>query len=515
MPLLLVLYLLQGSSSAPPHRGPHLRWPQAASFTSRIHLCAMKTLTSSSPLCWREAHSFSATNALKGPRLVSGAPGRAVTIQCHYAPLSVNRHQRKYWCRLGPPTQTCYTIVSTNHYIHRAYRGRVALADFPHSGRFEVRLSQLSLDDVGLYRCGIGVRNDMLFFSMNLTISAGPSDVVPTALPAPGELVTTSFETVSPAANKWTSGATQILGQGSEWDRAAPTSGTRKITASAKERQTPLPSREIVPEMGSRVEGSITTTVTRAESPASKLRSVSSTTEDAWVWGTRRSVTHRARVSEDERKMTTTQGNWPGEETERVRIALDAARKTIRTIKPSVGVSEQAAWEATVVSQQRVSGSTEGSILAPGMWTFKTLDIEVASLEGSTDRDLESTVGDSGQQGDNDPQATPGQDLAAGPPRPLGKGSSMKSAFPEEESSSQILTPVSTALALVLLVALVLLQRKFQRKRTSQEVERTSRVTLIQMTHFLELDPQPDQLSHVDKKILQGDSPPTQATLTP
>jgi high affinity immunoglobulin alpha/mu Fc receptor len=250
--------------------------------------------------------------------------------------------------------------------------------------------------------------------------------VVPTALPAPGELVTTSFETVSPAANKWTSGATQILGQGSEWDRAAPTSGTRKITASAKERQTPLPSREIVPEMGSRVEGSITTTVTRAESPASKLRSVSSTTEDAWVWGTRRSVTHRARVSEDERKMTTTQGNWPGEETERVKIALDAARKTIRTIKPSVGVSEQAAWEATVVSQQRVSGSTEGSILAPGMWTFKTLDIEVASLEGSTDRDLESTVGDSGQQGDNDPQATPGQDLAAGPPRPLGKGSSMK-----------------------------------------------------------------------------------------
>lgn len=117
-----------------------------------------------------------ATNAwegLKGPQLVPGKPGGAVTIQCHYKPSAINRHQRKYWCRRSPLTQLCHTVVSTNHYTHHRYVGRVALTDFPQRGLFVVRLSQLSPDDVGSYRCGIGNRNSVWFFSMNLTISAG------------------------------------------------------------------------------------------------------------------------------------------------------------------------------------------------------------------------------------------------------------------------------------------------------------------------------------------------------
>lgn len=106
---------------------------------------------------------------------MSGEAGGAVTIHCHYAPSSVNRHQRKYWCRLGPPLWICSTIVSTNHYTHRDYRGRVALTDLPQSSLFMVKLSRLSLNDTGLYRCGIGDRNDMLFFRMNLIVSAGMS----------------------------------------------------------------------------------------------------------------------------------------------------------------------------------------------------------------------------------------------------------------------------------------------------------------------------------------------------
>lgn len=113
------------------------------------------------------------TNALRGPRLVTGNTGGAVTIHCHYAPSSVNRHQRKYWCRLGSPLWICHTVVSTNQYTHPDYRGRAALTDIPQSGLFVVRLLRLSLGDVGLYRCGIGDRNDMLFFSVNLTVSAG------------------------------------------------------------------------------------------------------------------------------------------------------------------------------------------------------------------------------------------------------------------------------------------------------------------------------------------------------
>lgn len=104
---------------------------------------------------------------------MTGDTEGAVAIHCHYTPSSVNRHQRKYWCRLGPPLWICHTIVSTNHYTHPDFRGRVALTDVPQSGLFVVRLLQLSLDDMGLYRCGIGDRNDVLFFSMNLTVSAG------------------------------------------------------------------------------------------------------------------------------------------------------------------------------------------------------------------------------------------------------------------------------------------------------------------------------------------------------
>lgn len=114
-----------------------------------------------------------AADALKGPRLVSGEPGGAVTVRCHYTPSPVNRHQRKYWCRLSPLTGLCHTLVSTNRYTHLRYRGRVALADFPQSGVFVVRLSPLSPGDTGSYRCGIGDRNNMLFLSVSLTVSVG------------------------------------------------------------------------------------------------------------------------------------------------------------------------------------------------------------------------------------------------------------------------------------------------------------------------------------------------------
>ncbi|KAK7812501.1 hypothetical protein U0070_020781 [Myodes glareolus] len=167
-------------------------------------------------------------NALRGPRLVSGEPGGAVTIHCHYAPSSVNRHQRKYWCRLAPPSWTCYTVVSTNHYTHRDYRGRVALTDSPQSALFTVKLFRLSRNDTGLYRCGIGDRNDKLFFRMNLIVSPGPFNTTYAAVPTSGELITASSGKGSTAANRWTSGVTQILeGQGSELDRTAPTTANR------------------------------------------------------------------------------------------------------------------------------------------------------------------------------------------------------------------------------------------------------------------------------------------------
>ncbi|XP_023556951.1 high affinity immunoglobulin alpha and immunoglobulin mu Fc receptor [Octodon degus] len=386
--LLLVLCLLRGSSWAPPYREPHLRWLWAA------------------------------TNALKGPRLVSGELGGAVTIQCHYDPLSVNRHQRKYWCRVRPPIWTCHTVVSTNRYIHRGYRGRVALADFPQSSLFIVKLSQLSMDDEGNYRCGIGDSNNRLFFSMNLTVSAGSSSSLPTVPPTVGKFLMESFGTASPRAQRWSSGATQTPeGQRTKWDRVAPTTEIRKTTASAERSQTP--------------------------------------------------VTVRA-----------------------VTLGTDSAQ------------AQEMLPEATIVSKQPALGSTEGATPAAGPRTLNTTHRETASVEGSTEEDLRSVARGQG------PRARPSKGLAAGPQRPSGKGASRKSAFAEAESGSRILTPSFVMLAPFLLVALVLLKKRLWRKRSSQEAERTPKVTLIQMTRFLELNLQPDQLPNVEGRTLQSPSPP-------
>ncbi|XP_013358231.1 PREDICTED: high affinity immunoglobulin alpha and immunoglobulin mu Fc receptor isoform X2 [Chinchilla lanigera] len=430
-----------------------------------------------------------AVKALKGPRLVSGELGGAVTIQCHYAPLSVNRHQRKYWCRVGPPMWTCHTIVSTNRYIRLGYHGRVALTDFPQSSLFVVRLSQLSMDDEGNYRCGIGDSNNMLFFSMNLTVSAG-------------EFLTESSGIASPAAKRWPSGATQTPeGQRTKWDKVAPTRETRKTTASAKRRQTPVTVRAVALATDSGAEGSVKATVPIPQSPGSKLNGVSTTAEDACGWGTGSLVTKVTRVREGRKEMTTTEANKPGEQTERTETAVDAARKTTGTIWPSAQARE-ALPEATMVSKQPALGSTEGATPAAGPRTLNTTHRETASVEGSPEGDLRSAAGGQG------PQATPSQGPVAGPQRPSGKGSSRKSASPEVESGSRILTPVSTLLAPFLLVALVLLQRRIRRKRSSQEAERTPRVTLIQMTRFLGLTLQSDQLPHMEREILQGNPPP-------
>ncbi|XP_047375926.1 high affinity immunoglobulin alpha and immunoglobulin mu Fc receptor [Sciurus carolinensis] len=508
MALLLILCLLQGSSLAPSHRGPHLRWLQGDSLPSGTHLCAMEVFTSSSPLCWPEESSFAVASTLKGPKLVSGKPGGAVTIQCHYIPLSANRHQRKYWCRLEVPTRICHTIVSSNHYTHRDYQGRVTLADFPQSSLFVVRLSQLSLRDVGQYRCGIGDRNNRLFLSMNLTISVGPSKVIPTATLAASELVTVSFGTGSPASNRWTSGAIQTLeGQGTKWDRVPLTSGTSQSTATAKGRQTPATTWAETPETGSGTEGSIKATVPTPESPASKLSRLSSTTESVREGSIHNLVTNTARASKGWGEMTT-EAHRAGQETDRARTDPDAARRTRGTTRPSAPVSEQLAQEtlreATPVSKQPAPGSTEEATPTTGVWTLSTTSMDTASVEGSTYGDLDSTVGGRG------PQATPSQAPGTGPRKPSGMESSVKSGFPEE-ISSQILTPVCAVLAPFLIVALILLQRRLRKNRPSQEAERAApRVTLIQMTHFLEPTLSPAQLPHEERKMLQGDSP-TQA----
>ncbi|XP_070623956.1 high affinity immunoglobulin alpha and immunoglobulin mu Fc receptor isoform X3 [Bos indicus] len=466
-----------------------------------------------------------AASALTGPRLVSGEPGGAVTIQCRYPSLAINSHLRKYWCRLGPPAGVCRTVVSTNRYTHLRYRGRVALADFPKRGLFVVRLSRLSPEDEGRYRCGLGNSNNALFFSMNLTVSPGLSRTIPTATLDYGELITGSFEITSPPATKrCTRGNTQTTGrQRTGWDTVALTPGARKTTASATGRQTPGATAVVAPGTGSQVEGSVWATVPTVQSPASTVRGMTGAAERGLVWSTSNSEATRARASERERE-TTPGVNRPSEETDSVSATPGTTETAAGTIRPSPLASERWMWEPlqeeTSASEPQSLGSIEGTIRAAAVWTSEPTRIEMASAEGSSEGDLDTPAGDGGAR------VMPSQALAAGPPGLPTEESSVKSISLEEKNFSGILTPVSSVLCLLMLVTLVLWKRKLQRKGScewgltrprpaeAQKTGRSSGVTLIQMTQFPELGLQPGQPPPVGRKRLQVDPPPLHASLS-
>uniref|UniRef100_A0A7M4FP59 Ig-like domain-containing protein n=1 Tax=Crocodylus porosus TaxID=8502 RepID=A0A7M4FP59_CROPO len=88
-----------------------------------------------------------------GPRIVTGLVGGSVTVRCFYPDTSVNRHDRKYWCKES--TRRCETIVSSNGYVHPKYQDRANLTDYPDQGIFVVTMSNLEQKDMGAYKCGI------------------------------------------------------------------------------------------------------------------------------------------------------------------------------------------------------------------------------------------------------------------------------------------------------------------------------------------------------------------------
>ncbi|XP_048213726.1 polymeric immunoglobulin receptor [Perognathus longimembris pacificus] len=108
-----------------------------------------------------------------GPAEVSGVEGNSVSIKCYYPNTSVNRHTRKYWCRQrgsGP----CMTLVSSEGFVSQNYAGRANLTNFPDTNTFVVNIDQLTQDDSGSYKCGLGINNRGLSFDVSLEVSQVP-----------------------------------------------------------------------------------------------------------------------------------------------------------------------------------------------------------------------------------------------------------------------------------------------------------------------------------------------------
>ncbi|NXK07768.1 PIGR protein, partial [Herpetotheres cachinnans] len=113
-----------------------------------------------------------ASNPVFGPRQVYGLVNGSVTVKCFYPPTSVNRHDRKYWCRES--AMGCMTVVSTNGYTAPGYQGRVSITNYPQAENFQINISALTAADTGTYQCGIGINGRGLSHKVSLEVSEGP-----------------------------------------------------------------------------------------------------------------------------------------------------------------------------------------------------------------------------------------------------------------------------------------------------------------------------------------------------
>ncbi|NXS47650.1 PIGR protein, partial [Balaeniceps rex] len=113
-----------------------------------------------------------ASNHVFGPQQVYGLLNGSATVTCFYPPTTVNRHDRKYWCRQSPTG--CTTIVSTSGYTAPGYQGRASITDYPQTHHFQISISELATADAGTYQCGVGINGRGLSHKVSLDVSKGP-----------------------------------------------------------------------------------------------------------------------------------------------------------------------------------------------------------------------------------------------------------------------------------------------------------------------------------------------------
>ncbi|XP_027551231.1 polymeric immunoglobulin receptor isoform X2 [Neopelma chrysocephalum] len=122
----------------------------------------------------RSKHAPKATilSPVFGPRQVYGVVGGSVTVKCFYPPTSVNKHDRKYWCRQSG--RSCGTVTSTGGYVSSGFKGRISLTDYPEAENFQINISSLALTDAGTYQCGVGDNGRGLSYKVTLSVSQDP-----------------------------------------------------------------------------------------------------------------------------------------------------------------------------------------------------------------------------------------------------------------------------------------------------------------------------------------------------
>ncbi|XP_059805796.1 polymeric immunoglobulin receptor-like [Hypanus sabinus] len=98
---------------------------------------------------------------------VRGVVGRAIRIDCHYAPMY--RSHTKYFCRIR--SHQCTSLVNTNGQTEQT--GRMTIRDKTSQGIFTVTMENLVFQDTGVYRCGIATSGKTLVIDVQLQVYDG------------------------------------------------------------------------------------------------------------------------------------------------------------------------------------------------------------------------------------------------------------------------------------------------------------------------------------------------------
>uniref|UniRef100_A0A8C3IYB2 Uncharacterized protein n=1 Tax=Chrysemys picta bellii TaxID=8478 RepID=A0A8C3IYB2_CHRPI len=114
---------------------------------------------------------------LTGPEAVSGLWGRSVSVPCQYH--EGYQETPKYWCS-GITWQSCSKVVETTGSEAEVTRGRVSIRDNHTLRVFTVTMENLTLEDTGIYWCGINLRSKSDFNSpVSVTVLQGESTFNP------------------------------------------------------------------------------------------------------------------------------------------------------------------------------------------------------------------------------------------------------------------------------------------------------------------------------------------------
>ncbi|XP_072886827.1 polymeric immunoglobulin receptor-like isoform X2 [Hemitrygon akajei] len=111
------------------------------------------------------------SGALWAEDKVRGVVGRAITIDCHYAPMY--RSHTKYWY----PTSDRQWTLSVNANGQNELHGRMTIRDNTSLGLFTVNMENPVPQDSGAYRCGITTSGNDPSFEIDVDVSSEPPSV--------------------------------------------------------------------------------------------------------------------------------------------------------------------------------------------------------------------------------------------------------------------------------------------------------------------------------------------------